>query len=84
MMIGQVERAMVRNAMKDGEKDMAIVAVLQGGDGDRVVRLIAALKVLLLPDYDMPGHQGLSEENRALAWGMVRDLGNLLVKGKSS
>jgi hypothetical protein len=71
------------NAIKKSAKD-EVLAGLGGSDVDPVHKLIAMLKVELLADYDMPNHEGLSEESRKRAWRMVADLGLIIVKRKAS
>lgn len=72
------DRSMTKQAKDE------VLAGLGAADEDPVHKLIAMLKVALLADYDMPNHEGLSEESRKRAWDMVADLGMIIVKRKSS
>jgi hypothetical protein len=69
--------------MRKMAKDMAIEGIA-GLDDDPAMKLVAELKIVLLADYDAPGHVGLLEGSRAQAWRMVADLGKLLLERKGS
>jgi hypothetical protein len=53
------------------------IAEIEKGQADDALKLIAELKVALLPDFDANG--GLREHTRRRAWRMVNELGKLLL-----
>jgi hypothetical protein len=68
---------MIHNAPKE-LKDRA-TTMLEASEEDEVLKLVAQLKVTLLPDADAGWDGGLNEHSRRRAWDMVRDLGKILL-----
>lgn len=58
-----------------------IIAEFMNADEDEAFKLVAALKVILLADFEANG--GLTEASRKRAWKMVHELGQILLKRRS-